>query len=151
MRIAVASQNFRTITPHAGVTRRFLVYEAAPGEAPREVDRLDLPKELAIREFAGAGSHPLDVVDAVIVGSAGSGFVRRMAARGVATVVTSELDPLRAVTSHLDGSLSPAQSKKDDDAASASCYGAQMRLRRRSRRRTLRRGAQWRFRQCPEA
>ena len=31
MKIAVTSQNFRTITPHAGTTRRFLVYEAAEG------------------------------------------------------------------------------------------------------------------------
>ncbi|MEW8693532.1 MAG: nitrogen fixation protein, partial [Candidatus Thiodiazotropha endolucinida] len=27
MKIAVTSQNFRTITQHAGKTRRFLIYE----------------------------------------------------------------------------------------------------------------------------
>jgi hypothetical protein len=57
---AVASLNFRTITPHAGVTRRFLIYEAARGGMPREVARMDLPKEFAIREFSGSGVHPLD-------------------------------------------------------------------------------------------
>jgi len=31
MKIAVASQNFRTVTPHAGRTRRFLVYEPSRG------------------------------------------------------------------------------------------------------------------------
>ncbi|HKJ77206.1 MAG TPA: nitrogen fixation protein, partial [Gammaproteobacteria bacterium] len=43
MEIAITSQNFRTVTGHAGKTRRFLVYEAGPGQEPVEVDRLDLP------------------------------------------------------------------------------------------------------------
>lgn len=82
MRIAVASQNFRTVTPHAGKTRRFLIFEVATGAPAREAGRLDLPKELSIHEFRGEGPHPLDEVEAVIAGSAGAGFVRRMAARG---------------------------------------------------------------------
>jgi hypothetical protein len=44
MRIAVSSQNFRTITGHAGKSRRFIVYHAKPGETPQELERLDLPK-----------------------------------------------------------------------------------------------------------
>ncbi|MFD2173686.1 NifB/NifX family molybdenum-iron cluster-binding protein [Rhodobacter lacus] len=97
MRIAVASQNFRTITGHAGKTRRFLVYEAGPGQPITEVDRLDLPKEMSIHEFQGAGAHPLDAMTAVIAGSAGQGFTARMASRGVLAVVTEEPDPRTAV------------------------------------------------------
>ena len=48
MKIGVGSQNFRTITGHAGKTRRFLIYEA--GQAGiREIERLDLPKEMSSR------------------------------------------------------------------------------------------------------
>lgn len=73
MKFAVASQNFRTITPHAGKTRCFLLFEAEPGMAPTETGRLDLPKDMAFHNFAG-GPHPLDVVDTVIAGSAAPGL-----------------------------------------------------------------------------
>ena len=108
MRIAVASQNFRTITGHAGKTRRFLIFEAAPGQPAREVGRLDLPREMAIHDFAGDGPHPLDTVQAVIVGSAGQGFVRRMASRGVVTATTDMADPAAAALALAEGRLPPA-------------------------------------------
>lgn len=108
MRIAVASQNFRTVTGHAGMTRRFLVFEAEQGAAPREVDRIDLPLEMTIHSFSGQGPHPLDAVQTIIVGSAGPGFVTRMAARGVQAVTTSETDPAAAVSQFLVGTLPPA-------------------------------------------
>ena len=52
MRIAVASQNYRTITKHAGMTRRFLVFEAEQGAAPREVNEADAltPHEARTRQ-----------------------------------------------------------------------------------------------------
>lgn len=132
MRIAVASQNFRTITPHAGVTRRFLVYEAVPGQPLREAARLDLPRQLAMREVARTAPHPLDAVDVVLVGSAGPGFLRRMEERGIAAVVTSETDPLGAVAHYLAGTLALAPTDRhsgDDDRSP--CYGVRLRARRR--------------------
>ena len=101
MKIAVTSQNFRTVTPHAGKTRRFLVYEAAEGGEPIEVDRLDLPKELSMHEFHGGSPHPLDAVDVIIAGSFGEGFATRMAARGIVAVATDLTDPVEAVKEYL--------------------------------------------------
>ena len=101
MKIAVTSQNFRTITPHAGRTRRFLVYEAAEGVEPVEVDRLDLPKELSMHEFHTHSPHPLDAVDVVIAGSFGEGFAARMAERGIVAVATNLTDPVEAVKEYL--------------------------------------------------
>ena len=69
MLIAVASQNFRTVTGHAGKSRRFLVFDAAFGRAPREIRRLDLPREQSIHEFDERAPHPLDHVEAVIAGT----------------------------------------------------------------------------------
>ena len=63
MLIAIASQNFRTITPHAGKTRRFMIFDAQPGQTPHEVDRLDLDKDQSIHEFNEAAPHPLDAVE----------------------------------------------------------------------------------------
>lgn len=105
MRIAVTSQNFRTITSHAGRARRFFVYEADPGAEPREVARLDLPLEQAIHEFRSDGPHPLDGCDVVITAGAGVGFVNRLAARKIQVAITEETDPATAVRALLAGTL----------------------------------------------
>ncbi|MDV7143151.1 nitrogen fixation protein [Tropicimonas sp. TH_r6] len=109
MMIAIASQNFRTVTGHAGRTRRFFIFEALLGQAPRETDRLDLPKDMSIHEFRDGGMHPLDLVDVVIAGSVGKGFVRRMEARGITAVATSETDPAKAAADYLAGILAPGE------------------------------------------
>lgn len=102
MKIAVTSQNFRTVTPHAGRTRRFVVYEAAEdGGEPVEVNRLDLPKEMSMHEFHGQGPHPLDAVDVIIAGSCGEGFAARMKTRGIIVVATELTDPVEAVKEYL--------------------------------------------------
>ena len=108
MKIAVASQNFRTVTPHAGRTRRFLVYEAGTDGTIAEVERLDLPKELAMHDFHSDDSHPLDAMDVLIVGSCGEGFIRRLAGRGVRVLTTEETDPLAAVRAALAAPLETA-------------------------------------------
>ncbi len=102
MRIAITSQNFRTITGHAGRTRRFIVYEGEPGGEPREVARWDLPKEMALHEFRG-DDHPLFGLDVVVTGGCGPGFVRRLAAHGVRVVATAESDPFIAAAAVLQG------------------------------------------------
>jgi predicted Fe-Mo cluster-binding NifX family protein len=104
MKIAVTSQNFRTVTGHAGRARRFLIYDAEPGAEPVEVARLDLPKELAMHEFHGAGGerpHPTDGVDVILSQGFGDGFARRMAKRGIAVFVTDKADPVEAVREYL--------------------------------------------------
>ena len=107
MKIAVTSQNFRTITAHAGKTRRFLIYEVLPSAAPQEVARLDLPPELAFHAFRGT-HHPVDGVKALITGGAGDGFRVRLAQRGIEVVVTAETDPVQAIQDYIAGVVKPA-------------------------------------------
>lgn len=116
MRIAVASQDYQRVTGHAGKARRFLVFEAEKGVAPREVERLDLLPELTMHEFHGAGAHPLDSMQVVIAGSAGPGFIRRLEARGIQAVTTSESDPATAIALYLAGSLPPPDPHHDEHA-----------------------------------
>ncbi|WP_319528882.1 NifB/NifX family molybdenum-iron cluster-binding protein [uncultured Cohaesibacter sp.] len=102
IRIAVTSQNFRNVTNHAGRARRFLVYLVEAGKSPVEVERFDLPKEMAIHELGGAdASHPLDTVDVLISNSFGAGFARNMARRGIIASLTDESDPVRAIEEYL--------------------------------------------------
>ncbi len=107
MRIAVTSQNFRTVTGHAGKARRFLVYEASNAEDIAELERLDLPLEMAIHGFDDRLAHPLDGVQMLITASAGDGFVMRLARRGIRVLRTGETDPVSAVRGSLLGNLPP--------------------------------------------
>jgi predicted Fe-Mo cluster-binding NifX family protein len=103
MKIAVTSQNFRTVTGHAGRARRFLIYDAEHGCEPIEVARLGLPKELAMHDFHGAGPHPIDGVDVILSQGFGAGFARRMARRGITASATDKADPGEAVKTYLAG------------------------------------------------
>jgi len=107
VKIGVASQNFRTITGHAGKTRRFLLFRTDEQGNSLADGRLDLPKEMSMHEFRGLG-HPLDELNVVITAGCGDGFVRKMANRGVEVVQTSETDPLTAVKRLAKGLELPA-------------------------------------------
>ena len=96
MIVAVTSQNFRTVTGHAGKTRRFLLYRLDENNQWQEIDRLDLPKEMSMHEF-GTGAHPIDVANILITESCGDGFIRKMQARDIKVIITEESDPLTAV------------------------------------------------------
>ncbi len=107
MRIAVTSQNFRTVTGHAGRARRFIVFAVEGAAPPREVERLDLDADMAIHGYDRLARHPLDSMNVLITGGAGEGFVRHLAARGVRVVATAETDPRLAVDAFLAGRVSP--------------------------------------------
>lgn len=106
MRIGVTSQNFRTITGHAGKTRRFLIFEQDATGTLRETERLDLPLEMSLHEFRG-DDHPLFTLDAIITKSCGGGFIQRLARHGVRVIATSATDPLTAVTALTSGQALP--------------------------------------------
>lgn len=101
MKIGVSSQNFRTITGHAGKGRRFLVFEQQ-ADGLHELDRIDLPKEMSMQAFSG-DDHPLDLLDVLITAGCGDGFIRRMASRNVQVITTAESSPTIAVEKFLTG------------------------------------------------
>ncbi len=106
MKVAVTSQNFRTVTAHAGKTRRFLIFDISCPCSPREIDRLDLDKDMSFHAFRG-NLHPIDGVTALITGGAGEGFRARMAQRDIELIVTGETDLLQAVVDYTQGIVKP--------------------------------------------
>jgi len=109
MQIGVTSQNFRTITGHAGKTRRFIVFSSDDNKQWLETDRLDLSKEMAMHNFKGT-DHPVDRLNVIITASCGDGFLRKMASRGIEVIQTAESDPMTAVNKFVDGQpLKPAE------------------------------------------
>jgi len=115
MRIAVTSQNYRTVTGHAGRARRFIVFEADGQVPPREVERLDLDTDMAIHGYDHRAAHPLDGMQVLITGGAGEGFVRNLATRGVLVVATNETIPTLAVEAFLDGRVKSASAGCNHD------------------------------------
>lgn len=114
MKIGVTSQNFRTITGHAGKTRRFMIYDVLPDGQFSMVEKLDLPKDASMHETAHNAPHPIDVLNVLITGSCGDGFARKLAARGIKVITTSETDPQTAITAFLAGKeLAPAAAEHD--------------------------------------
>lgn len=106
-RIAITSQNFRTVTGHAGKARRFLVYKVGAGATAFDPEQLDLPLAMAMHDFDDRHAHPLDAIDVLITGSCGDALMQRMARRGVRIVVTGETDPETALHAYLAGCLKP--------------------------------------------
>ncbi len=107
MKIAVTSQNRKTITEHAGMCRKFWVYEVQ-NQTVAGKNLLELEKEQSLHEMAHAdraATHPLDGVAILIAGSAGRGLRDRMAQRGVQVLVTTTTDPDQAVADWLAGRL----------------------------------------------
>jgi predicted Fe-Mo cluster-binding NifX family protein len=104
VKIAVTSQNFKSVSGHAGKSRRFIIYDVStPCDAP-EVVWLDLPMEMSFHEFCG-DKHPLDDMDVILTASAGQGFIAKLARRGVQVITCGESDPRKAVRDYLMGEV----------------------------------------------
>jgi predicted Fe-Mo cluster-binding NifX family protein len=104
MKIAVASQNRRTITGHAGKCRKFWIYHLEPGVIPHK-ELLELPREQSFHDSSPHDAHPLDDIQVLIAGGMGSGLQQRLAAKGIQSLITPETDPDKAVTDFLEGTL----------------------------------------------
>jgi hypothetical protein len=106
MKIGITSQNFHTITAHAGKTRRFLIFGQDEAGRPIELERLDLPKEMSLHEYHGE-DHPIYAVDYLITGGCGLGFIQRLSMHEVQVITTSETDPYLAADMVFSGETLP--------------------------------------------
>ncbi len=105
--VAFTTQNRRTITGHAGMCRNFMRFRLAEG-AISHLPPLALSMEQRLREAPGAAPHPLDGVDLLITGGMGAGLREKLTRRGIASLVTAESDPLRALALLAQGKLTDA-------------------------------------------
>lgn len=104
MKIAVASQDRRHITGHTGRCRKFLIYQVV-NEKILSKELLELPEELSFHRSSPHESHPLDDVAVVINGGMGQGLARRLANKGIMSVITTRKEPDGAVIAFLKGQL----------------------------------------------
>jgi len=104
MKIAVTSQNRKSITEHAGRCRKFQLFEIEEGRIISK-ELVELAKEQSFHESSPHEAHPLDVVDVLISGGMGNGMIRRLGNKGITGVITTQSDPETAVKLYLDGKL----------------------------------------------
>ena len=104
MIIAVASQDRRHITGHTGRCRKFFIYQTDNGNILSK-DLLELPEELSFHKSSPNEPHPLDDMAVLITGGMGQGLARRLANKGIMSVITTRKNPDSAVTDYLSGRL----------------------------------------------
>jgi predicted Fe-Mo cluster-binding NifX family protein len=104
MKIAVTSQNSRSVTEHAGVCRKFWIYDTN-GDQVTGRQLLELSKDQSFHAADPHASHPLDGVAVLITGGMGAGLARRLAQRGIEGIVTNESDPDTAAAAYVKGTL----------------------------------------------
>ncbi len=118
MKIAIVSQDFRTIGGKTGRARNFLVYETNSKGEPILLEKLEIPET----EPTFHDLHTDDVTPhrlngmVLITGEAGEGLTERLSRRGITVYITSETDPKTAIKGVIDGTIprvSPTPHKED--------------------------------------
>lgn len=114
MKIAVASQNRKSVTGHAGKCRNFWIYQIE-GFSVDGKSLLELPREQSFHESHHAPSHPLDDINVLICGGMGQGLRHRLLQKGIQALSTPETDPDRAVDAWLRGDLEEQPAEVEHD------------------------------------
>ena len=121
-RIAVCSQNRKTVTEHAGKCRKFWIYTLTDGVlGGREL--LELPLEQALHSTPAEAAHPLDGVHALIAASMGGGMQAKLRARGIAPRITAIDDPDAAVAAFLAGEMPAPEAHAGGGCGGGGCHG----------------------------
>ena len=101
LRIAVSSQNRRTVTDHAGRCRKFWVYEIRQNKVDNKTLR-ELSMEQTLHSAQLGDDHPLDDVHVLITAGMSPYLFQRLQRGGIKPFVTDEADPDKAVQMLLD-------------------------------------------------
>lgn len=105
--IAIATDDFATVSGHAGQATRWLLFDCREGEPLGPARRIELDRSQVFHRWEDQAAHPLDGVEVMVARSAGEGFLRRMRKRGVDVLLTSEVRAESAIIKVLDGEALP--------------------------------------------
>jgi predicted Fe-Mo cluster-binding NifX family protein len=101
MKIAITSQNRRTVTAHAGRCRRFWVYQIEDGGIQgREL--LELDKTATLHELAPGVPQALLGVDVLLSSGMCDNLVARLGRHGISAYQTSCEQPEQALQHYLE-------------------------------------------------
>ncbi len=100
LKIAITSQNRRTVTQHAGKCRNFWIYDIDQGQAAGRT-LIELPIDQSFHANHHQLAAPLGDINVLITGSMGAGLHARLQAAGIVPVITGEENPDQAVRDYL--------------------------------------------------
>ncbi len=106
MKIAITSQNRRSITAHAGKCRNFWIYEIESGQLKGR-SLLEIPLEATFHANHEDIAPELADIGVLITGSLGNNLYLRLIQRGILPIVTGEEDPERAFIAYIENTLEP--------------------------------------------
>ena len=108
-KVAITSQNKRTITKHAGECRNYLIYTIEDDKViSKEVLELAPNETLKYTFHEDTSANPynkLYEMDLLLTGSIGGGAINRLAHQNVAAYVIEEKDPDTAIEKLIQGTL----------------------------------------------
>lgn len=104
MRIAITSQNRRSITEHAGKCRKFWIYDVKEKQIIGK-HLLELPVDQSLHAQRHGLPSALSDIDVLITGSMGRPLYLRLRELGVLPLIACEEDPDHAVAEFLAGKL----------------------------------------------
>jgi predicted Fe-Mo cluster-binding NifX family protein len=104
MKIAVTSQNRKTITEHAGRCRKFWIFDIEAGSITSK-NLVELPIEQSFHASRHELASPLSGINVLISGSMGTGLYQRLREAGIRPQITTEESPEKAVAAFLAGHL----------------------------------------------
>jgi predicted Fe-Mo cluster-binding NifX family protein len=96
MKIAITSQNRRTVTAHAGRCRRFWVYDVEDGRVTGKA-LLELAKTDTLHEVSPGIPHELTAIDALVSTGMCDNLVARLQRNGIEARQTACEDPDEAL------------------------------------------------------
>jgi predicted Fe-Mo cluster-binding NifX family protein len=96
MKIAVASQNRRTVTAHPGRCRRFWIYVVDEGRVTQR-ELLELDRTETLHELAPGLPEALASASVLIADQPCDNLVRRLGRHGIRVLAAADTDPDTAV------------------------------------------------------
>jgi predicted Fe-Mo cluster-binding NifX family protein len=105
-KIAISSQDQKTVTGHAGRCQNFFIY-TVDQEGKFEKEAVHYEKDNTLHEgiHGTKGEHPLFDMDIILTLDLGQGAISVLETKGVRVYMIQEENPDTAITKLIDGSL----------------------------------------------
>ena len=104
-KIAISSQNKKTVTGHAGRCRNFFIY-SVDQEGKYEKESVSFEKDNTLHEgIHTTGKHPLFDMDIILTLELGQGAIKALESKGVRVYMIQEEDPDTAIKKLIEGTL----------------------------------------------
>lgn len=100
MKVAITSQNRKTVTANAGRCRRFWIYDIE-SNIIKSKTLIELQVDQSFHATQGKGSPELQGIQVLITSGMGEGLAQRLKEMGIESVTTEETDPDAALAGYL--------------------------------------------------